>query len=154
MKQECPICRKGNGVIYGTEPANGTMPMTRKESSLPGYYSHGTISIHYDLPDGVQTVSACIPVCPYECTHPPIRIIMLCTRPRHIHVRAHTPLSMSRPTPTGYPQAHTRTRRPAKRNINGVHLSSGYVSISIFNHVNRAHYEVDVSGISYLGNHI
>ena len=62
LKQECPTCRKGYGNIDGTQPANGTMRVTREEFSLPGYYSHGTIIIHYDIPDGVQTVSACIPM--------------------------------------------------------------------------------------------
>ena len=74
------------------------MPVTREEFSLPGYCSHGTIIIHYDIPDGVQMVSACIPVCPYECTYQSIRINMYqsaphsSTHPRastYIHVRAH-----------------------------------------------------------------
>ena len=82
VKQECPICRKGYGIIYGTQPANGTMRVIRDVFSLPGYYSHGTIIIHYDIPDGVQTVSACIPVCPNVCTHP----LMY---PSAIHTLAH-----------------------------------------------------------------
>ena len=64
VKQTCPICRKGYGIICGTQPANATMTVTHEAWSLPGYYSCGTIVIHYHIPGGIQTVSACMPICP------------------------------------------------------------------------------------------
>ena len=93
VKEECPICRKGYGIICGTQPTNGIMTVTHEAWGLPGYYSYRTIVIDYFIPGGIQTVSACMLICPYECTHPPN-----CTRTspytetHHAHARTHTPL--------------------------------------------------------------
>lgn len=52
----CPICKTRYGMRTGDQP-EGTMDVTNRESSLPGYEGFGTIVIDYNFVDGIQGVS-------------------------------------------------------------------------------------------------
>jgi len=49
----CPICQAVTGLLTGTQP-KGSMSTSTSSSSLPGYPGVGTITVHYNFPDGVQ----------------------------------------------------------------------------------------------------
>ena len=87
LKEECPICRTGYGIIYGTQPANATMTVTHEAWDLPGYYSYGTIVIRYHIPGGIQTVSTCMSACSHECTCAPTKQARTQAH-THTHTRA------------------------------------------------------------------
>ena len=55
-KPVCPICGVLYGTLKGTQPEEGTMSWTNQPSSLPGYESYGTITVHYFIPSGIQKV--------------------------------------------------------------------------------------------------
>lgn len=55
-KPVCPTCGELYGILTGTQPDGGTMDVTTKSSSLPGYEKYGTIIIHYYIPSGIQKV--------------------------------------------------------------------------------------------------
>lgn len=57
-KPVCPICGEVYGTLRGTQPEGGTMHVTRKSSSLPGYEKYETIVIRYYIPSGIQKVRA------------------------------------------------------------------------------------------------
>ncbi|XP_068995450.1 E3 ubiquitin-protein ligase DTX3L isoform X1 [Embiotoca jacksoni] len=65
-KPVCPTCGRLYGVLTGTQPAGGTMTVSTKSSSLPGYEKYGTIIIHYYIPGGVQQEEHPNPGQPYE----------------------------------------------------------------------------------------
>ena len=50
----CPVCQTIYGIRTGTQP-KGTMKVTTSNSTrLPGFESHGTITITYSFKDGIQ----------------------------------------------------------------------------------------------------
>lgn len=54
QKPVCPVCSKVYGEIFGNQPP-GTATVYFDSNSLPGY-NCSTIIIHYEIPDGMQTV--------------------------------------------------------------------------------------------------
>ncbi|XP_044130439.1 E3 ubiquitin-protein ligase DTX3L [Bufo gargarizans] len=53
VKPVCPVCSVPYGVVIGNQPA-GTMTDTTSSESLPGYPGCGSITIHYNIPGGIQ----------------------------------------------------------------------------------------------------
>lgn len=53
-KPVCPICGALYGPLKGTQPQGGTMSCSTQRSPLPGHEGHGTITVHYHIPNGVQ----------------------------------------------------------------------------------------------------
>ena len=53
-KPVCPVCSTVYGEIFGNQPP-GTATVYLDSNSLPGY-DCSTIIIHYEIPDGMQTV--------------------------------------------------------------------------------------------------
>ncbi|XP_058050746.1 E3 ubiquitin-protein ligase DTX3L [Ahaetulla prasina] len=53
-KPVCPVCNVFYGNIEGNQPP-GKMDIYKTRSSLPGYNSVGTITINYNIFDGIQT---------------------------------------------------------------------------------------------------
>lgn len=51
----CPICKDVFGVIQGDQP-EGTMDVSKRSISLPGFECPGIIVITYRIPSGIQTV--------------------------------------------------------------------------------------------------
>lgn len=51
----CPVCKDVFGVIEGDQP-DGTMDISTRKISLPGFECPGIIVITYTIPSGVQTV--------------------------------------------------------------------------------------------------
>ncbi|XP_021065048.1 E3 ubiquitin-protein ligase DTX3L [Mus pahari] len=54
IKPVCPVCLTSYGIQKGNQP-EGTMSYSTQKESLPGYEGCGTIVIHYDIKDGIQT---------------------------------------------------------------------------------------------------
>ncbi|XP_028990502.1 uncharacterized protein si:dkey-3h3.3 isoform X2 [Betta splendens] len=54
-KPVCPTCGHLYGPLTGTQPDGGRMKHSTVSSSLPGFERHGTITIEYHIPAGVQT---------------------------------------------------------------------------------------------------
>ena len=55
----CPVCRTAYGILRGNQPDNSKMTHTTSQKmNLPGYPKVGTITITYNLPDGIQTVKS------------------------------------------------------------------------------------------------
>lgn len=65
-KPVCPVCGEVYGILTGTQPDGGKMSVTTSSSSLPGYEKHGTITIHYYIPNGVQKQEHPSPGQPFE----------------------------------------------------------------------------------------
>ncbi|KAM6930209.1 putative E3 ubiquitin-protein ligase DTX3 [Xenentodon cancila] len=65
-KPVCPICGEVYGTLRGTQPERGTMNVTIKSSSLPGYEKCKTIVIHYSIPSGIQKAEHPNPGQPFE----------------------------------------------------------------------------------------
>ena len=55
-KPVCPICGALYGTLKGTQPEGGTMSCSYQNYSLPGYEAFGTITVHYNIPSGIQKV--------------------------------------------------------------------------------------------------
>ncbi|XP_071776012.1 putative E3 ubiquitin-protein ligase DTX3 [Centroberyx gerrardi] len=53
FKPACPICNTYHGIYIGTQP-EGTMTVTRRWQSLPGFEHCQTIVIEYRFPSGIQ----------------------------------------------------------------------------------------------------
>ena len=54
-KPYCPTCTVPLRKVTGNQPVGGTMTTrTHPKQKLPGYEQHGTIEIHYDIPNGIQ----------------------------------------------------------------------------------------------------
>lgn len=51
----CPLCKKIFGKLKGNQP-DGQMHIRNNYMDLPGFQHCGTIEIHYNIPDGIQTV--------------------------------------------------------------------------------------------------
>ncbi|XP_074157486.1 E3 ubiquitin-protein ligase DTX3L isoform X2 [Sminthopsis crassicaudata] len=66
-KPVCPICQTSYGIVKGNQP-HGTMNVSQRSSSLPGYNSCGTIEIVYDMKGGIQTEDHPHPGTPYSGT--------------------------------------------------------------------------------------
>ncbi|XP_054473047.1 E3 ubiquitin-protein ligase DTX3L-like [Anoplopoma fimbria] len=49
----CPVCKDVFGLIKGDQP-DGKMTWNKSSLSIPGFEGCGTITIHYDIPSGVQ----------------------------------------------------------------------------------------------------
>ncbi|XP_050978925.1 E3 ubiquitin-protein ligase DTX3L [Labeo rohita] len=64
----CPVCTKVFGKLEGNQP-DGTMNVRRSRQSLPGYPDCGTIEIHYDIPNGIQTKMHPNPGKPFRGTY-------------------------------------------------------------------------------------
>lgn len=61
----CPVCKDVFGVIEGDQP-HGKMTVNQdKNISLPGFKGCGTITIHYSIPSGRQTVRV-LPLIPED----------------------------------------------------------------------------------------
>ncbi|XP_054466680.1 E3 ubiquitin-protein ligase DTX3L [Anoplopoma fimbria] len=65
-KPVCPTCGELYGALTGTQPDGGKMKVTKNISSLPGYEKYGTITIHYNIPSGIQKEEHPNPGQPYE----------------------------------------------------------------------------------------
>lgn len=55
QKPACPVCNMVYGEMYGDQPVDGVAKIYKDEDPLPGY-TCGTLIIHYEFPDGRQTV--------------------------------------------------------------------------------------------------
>lgn len=51
----CPVCKDVFGIIEGDQP-DGTMDISKRKISLPGFECPGIIVITYTIPPGIQTV--------------------------------------------------------------------------------------------------
>ncbi|KAM9033788.1 E3 ubiquitin-protein ligase DTX3L isoform 2-T2 [Sarcophilus harrisii] len=67
-KPVCPICQTSYGIVKGNQP-HGTMNVSYRSSSLPGYDSYGTIEICYAMKGGIQTTDHPHPGRSYQGTH-------------------------------------------------------------------------------------
>nr|XP_040050738.1 E3 ubiquitin-protein ligase DTX3L [Gasterosteus aculeatus aculeatus] len=67
-KPVCPTCGELHGTLIGTQPDGGKMKVTKTSSSLPGNEQHGTITIRYCIPRGIQREEHPSPGQPYEGT--------------------------------------------------------------------------------------
>ncbi|CAN9512697.1 unnamed protein product [Ophioblennius macclurei] len=65
-KPICPTCGQVYGVLEGTQPAGGSMTISKSSTPLPGYEKHETIVIHYYIPKGIQKKEHPNPGQPYE----------------------------------------------------------------------------------------
>ncbi|XP_037339601.2 E3 ubiquitin-protein ligase DTX3L [Pungitius pungitius] len=65
-KPVCPTCGRLYGTLTGTQPEGGKMKVTKTSSSLPGNEKHGTITIRYCIPSGIQKEEHPSPGQPYE----------------------------------------------------------------------------------------
>ncbi|XP_076861476.1 E3 ubiquitin-protein ligase DTX3L [Brachyhypopomus gauderio] len=54
MGQICPVCKQIFGKVTGNQPL-GTMTTTESTMRLPGFTECGTITIQYNIPNGIQT---------------------------------------------------------------------------------------------------
>jgi hypothetical protein len=54
---KCPSCGQMYGDMTGNQPKNGKMNVSKSSLRLPGYPHHGSITITYSIPDGLQGVS-------------------------------------------------------------------------------------------------
>lgn len=52
----CPLCKKIFGKLNGRQPDGQMHWQIQTSSSLPGFPCCGTIEIHYNIPNGIQTV--------------------------------------------------------------------------------------------------
>lgn len=55
QKPACPVCNMVYGEMYGDQPVDGVAKIYKDDDPLPGY-TCGTLIIHYEFPNGRQTV--------------------------------------------------------------------------------------------------
>jgi hypothetical protein len=56
-KSACPVCNTLYGEMFGNQPENGTAKVYKDDTPLPGFKC-GTFIIHYEFPDGHQSVTS------------------------------------------------------------------------------------------------